>query len=585
MKNIRALLRYANHYKGYLWVAIFSMLLQVLVGFLIPFIMIGIIDEAIPNGDMALLLNRSLLMIGLAFVGALTGLVNNYASNYVSQNATMELRNDLFAHIQSLSFRHIDDLKKSRLITTATSDIQRVQMFFTMMLRIIVRAPLMIIVGLVLSLRTSLLLSQIFYVTMPLLILSFIVILIKAYPKFQKVQGALDEINNVVLENANAPQVVKSFVSQDYEKVRFKKVNDHYKDVNTAAESILAMAEPLIILIFNLGIALILVFAQIYLTSNNPTLFVNGQPRIGLIMAFSQYSQQILIGLMMFAMILIFVSRAEVSAQRIREVMLKDDVIEHPDVPLTSPVQGGLRFDQVTFKYGASSAPAIADISFRLNPGESMAVVGSTGSGKTTLTRLIPRLYEVTSGTIYLDDAPINAYDMAYLRDQIGYVTQQAHIFSGSLATNIHMGQDATYPTVLDATKNAQLSSYVEQEAAGLNRLTAAKGTNLSGGQKQRLSIARALYKKPKVLILDDSTSAVDTATEKALMDALNAVAPKPTLVLITQKIATARRLDKILVLDNTGHLDGFGTHEALLKSSSVYQEIYASQGGSHVHA
>jgi len=286
----------------------------VVIGFLIPFIMIDIIDQAIPDGNTPMLINRSLIMVGLALLGAGTGLVNNYASNYVGQHAIMNLREDLFTHIQSLSFKNVDELKKSRLITTATSDIQRVQMFFVMMLRIVVRAPLMVIVGLVLSLRTSLLLSQIFYVTMPLLILSFIVILVKAYPKFKKVQGALDDINNVVLENANAPQVVKSFVSQDYEKERFKQVNDTYKEVNTAAESILAAAEPLIIMIFNLGIALILVFAQFYLTQNNPSFFVNGLPRIGLIMAFSQYSQQILIGLMMFAMILIFVSRAEVSA-------------------------------------------------------------------------------------------------------------------------------------------------------------------------------------------------------------------------------------------------------------------------------
>ncbi len=586
MKNIRQLIKYATRYKGYLWLAITAMLLQVLIGFLIPFIMIGIIDEAIPNGDMRLLLNRSLIMIGLALLGALTGIVNNYASNYVGQHAVMNLRDDLFSHIQSLSFKNVDELKKSRLITTATSDIQRVQMFFTMMLRIIVRAPLMIIVGLVLSLQTSLLLSQIFYVTMPLLIISFIVFLIISYEIFKKVQGALDDINNVVLENANAPQVVKSFVSQDYENQRFKKVNDHYKEVNTAAESVLAAAEPLIIMIFNLGLALILVFAQIYLTRGAPSLFENGIPRIGLIMAFTQYSQQILIGLMMFAMILIFVSRAEVSAQRIQEVLLKNDYIYTPDEPVKSPVKGALAFNKVSFKYGASSAPAIEGIDFALNPGESLAVVGSTGSGKTTLSRLIPRLYEVTDGTITLDGIPIQDYDMHHLRDAIGYVTQTAHIFSGSIGTNIALGKkEATYDSVLNATQEASLTPYIEKEEAGVNALTAAKGTNLSGGQKQRVSIARALHKKPKVLILDDSTSAVDTATEKAIIESINSITPKPTLLLITQKIATAKRLDKILVLSNTGAMDGFGTHEALLKTSTVYQEIVASQGGQNVSA
>ncbi len=585
MKNIRSLMRYATHYKGYLWLAITAMLLQVVIGFLIPFIMIDIIDQAIPDGNTPMLINRSLIMVGLALLGAGTGLVNNYASNYVGQHAIMNLREDLFTHIQSLSFKNVDELKKSRLITTATSDIQRVQMFFVMMLRIVVRAPLMVIVGLVLSLRTSLLLSQIFYVTMPLLILSFIVILVKAYPKFKKVQGALDDINNVVLENANAPQVVKSFVSQDYEKERFKQVNDTYKEVNTAAESILAAAEPLIIMIFNLGIALILVFAQFYLTQNNPSFFVNGLPRIGLIMAFSQYSQQILIGLMMFAMILIFVSRAEVSAQRIQEVMLKNDYIYTPDHPVMTPAKGALRFEDVSFKYGSGSAPAIEKISFSLEPGESLAIVGSTGSGKTSLTRLIPRLYEASEGTIYLDDVPVQEYDMRTLRDQIGYVTQTAHIFSGSIGTNIALGKEATYESALQATKEASLTPYIEKEEAGLNSLTAAKGTNLSGGQKQRVSIARALHKRPKILILDDATSAVDTATEKAIIQSIDAIEPKPTLLLITQKIATAKRLDKILVLSNSGALDGVGTHEELLAKSPVYQEIVASQGGQHANA
>lgn len=585
MKNIRQLISYTTRYKGHLWVAITAMLLQVVIGFLIPFIMIDIIDQAIPNGDRSMLLNRSLLMVGLALLGAGTGLVNNYASNYVAQNAVMNLRDDLFTRIQSLSFRSIDDLKKSRLITTATNDIQRVQMFFSMMLRIIVRAPLMIGVGLVLSLRTSLILSQIFYVTMPLLIISFIVILVKAYPKFKKVQGALDDINNVVLENANAPQVVKSFVSQDYEKERFKSVNDHYKDVNVAAESILAMAEPLIIMIFNLGIALILVFAQIYLTQGNPSLFEGGLPRVGLIMAFSQYSQQILIGLMMFAMILIFVSRAEVSAQRIQEVLLKSDYLTVPDAPVTTPIEGALTFRDVTFQYGASSAKAIDQINFSLAPGESLAIVGSTGSGKTTLTRLIPRLYEATDGDILLDGTPVGDYAITHLRDAIGYVTQTAHIFSGSVGTNIALGKKAaTYESVLTATKEASLTPYIEKQDAGVNALTSAKGTNLSGGQKQRVSIARALHKRPKVLILDDSTSAVDTATEKSIIESIDGLAPKPTLLLITQKIATAKRLDKILVLTNTGKLDGIGTHDELLKTSTVYQEIVASQGGQDVY-
>ncbi len=579
MRNIRTLMKYALPYKFHLVLSLSMMLLQVFVEFLIPFIMIGIIDEALPALALDVVLIRGLGMLGLALAGALAGFINTYSSQHVAQNASAELRSDLFEKIQSLSFKQIDYYKKSRLITNATNDIQRVQMFFTMLLRIIVRAPLMIGVGLVLAISTSLQLSQIFFITMPLLILSVIVLLIKAYPRFKKVQGALDALNGVVIENANAPQVVKSFVSQPYEKEKFETANDHYKDVNTAAESILAFAEPLIIFIFNLGLALILVFGAFYLQAARPEFFIEGLPRVGLIMAFAQYSQQILIGLMMFAMILIFVSRADVSAQRINEIFAADDDVYRSDSPLTPTIQGALSFKNVSFKYGEGSAEAIHQISFDLKPGESLAIIGSTGSGKTTLTSMVPRLYDATEGAVFLDGTPVKEFDLKYLRDHIGYVTQRAHIFSGSIGLNIAQGlEDNDYETTLEAARAAALGEFIERQETGLNSLTTAKGTNLSGGQKQRISMARALVKKPKVLILDDSTSAVDVATERQIIKSIAAINPRPTLLFITQKIATAKRMDKILVLDNNGHQAGFGTHDELLKSSSVYQEIAQSQ-------
>jgi len=579
MRNIRALIPYVWPYKFYLFLSLAMMLLQVVVEFLIPFIMIGIIDEALPALALDIVLIRGLGMLGLALLGALAGFVNTYSSQKVAQSASAELRADLFTKIQTLSFKQIDHYKKSRLITNATNDIQRVQMFFTLLLRIIIRAPLMIIVGLVLAISTSLQLSQIFYITMPLLIISVVVLLIKAYPRFKKVQAALDALNGVVIENANAPQVVKSFVSQPYETQKFEDTNENYKAVNTAAESILAFAEPLIIFIFNLGIALILVFAALYLNAANPAFFNNGIPRIGLIMAFAQYSQQILIGLMMFAMILIFVSRADVSAQRINEVFsAKDDVYVSPS-PVLDEIQGNLTFNQVSFKYGEGSASAIHDISFSLKAGESLAIIGSTGSGKTTLTSLIPRLYDATEGEVLIDGVSVKEYDIKKLRDQIGYVTQRAHIFSGSIGLNIAQGSHLNnYEDILKAAQDAALGEILDQKEGGLNSLTTAKGTNLSGGQKQRISMARALVKKPKILILDDSTSAVDVSTERKIIKSIAAISPKPTLLLITQKIATAKRMDKILVLDNNGYLAGFGSHDDLLKTSSVYQEIAASQ-------
>ncbi len=588
MKNISKLLRYALPYRGYLILAIGAMFIQVFVGFYIPFIMIGIIDVALPALDFSLVLRDSAFMIGLAFLGMGAGILNTYTSQYIAQHASAHLRQDLFDKIQTLSFKNIDDFKQSRLITNATNDVQRVQMFFTMMLRIVIRAPLMIVVGLILSLRTSLMLSQVFYITIPLLIISIVVIMVLAYPRFKKVQLAVDDLNNVVLENANAPQVVKSFVSQPHEREKFEEVNEQFRDVNTSAESLLALAEPIIFLIFNLGVGLILFLGAYYLNqdfisgniANSPLFSDSGLPRVGLLMAFNQYSQQILFGLMMFAMIMIFLSRADVSATRINEIFnAKIDLTNKPNA-IKPALNGRLTFENVTFKYGENGgAAALKGVSFSLESQESLGIIGSTGSGKSTLTSLIPRLYDTTEGTVYVDDHNVKDLDLSHLRSHIGFVTQTASIFSGSLATNILQGHpEATYDALMRAAKDADLANFIKEQDSQYNYLTIAKGGNLSGGQKQRLSIARAFIRQPKILILDDATSAVDLATEKRILDAINAQPSKPTLIVISQKVTTVKRMDKILVLNNEGEVDGFGTHETLLKTSHVYQEIAASQ-------
>lgn len=597
MKNISKLLRYALPYPWFLTLAIAAMFIQVFVGFYIPFIMIGIIDVALPALDFSLVLRDSVFMIGLALLGMGAGILNTYTSQYIAQHASAHLRQDLFDKIQTLSFKNIDDFKQSRLITNATNDVQRVQMFFTMMLRIVIRAPLMIVVGLVLSLRTSLLLSQVFYITIPLLIISIVVIMVLAYPRFKKVQLAVDDLNNVVLENANAPQVVKSFVSQPHEREKFEEVNEQFRDVNTSAESLLALAEPIIFLIFNLGVGLILFLGAYYLNqdfisgnlANSPLFSDSGLPRVGLLMAFNQYSQQILFGLMMFAMIMIFLSRADVSATRINEIFDAKIDLTNKVNAIKPPLSGRIRFENVTFKYGENGgAAALKGVSFSLEPQESLGIIGSTGSGKSTLTSLIPRLYDTTEGTVYVDDYNVKDLDLSHLRANIGFVTQTASIFSGSLATNILQGHpNATYEALVSAAKDADLENFIKEQDSQYNYLTIAKGGNLSGGQKQRLSIARAFIRQPKILILDDATSAVDLATEKRILDAINMQPSKPTLLVISQKVTTVKRMDKILVLNNEGEVDGFGTHDELLKTSHVYQEIAASQldigGQAHV--
>lgn len=580
MNNVGKLLKYVWPYKKHMVIAILAMFLQVFVGFYIPFIMKDIIDIALPNNDLNQIILLSVAMLGLALLGMIGGIVNTYSSQFISQHASAELRLDLFNKIQTLSFKNIDAFKTSRLITNATNDVQRVQMFFTFLLRLIIRAPLMVIFGLILALSTSLQLSNVFFITMPLLIVSIIVIMIFAYPRFKKVQKALDDLNNVVLENADAPRVVKSFVSQDYEKNKFETVNNQYKKVNTSAESVMAFAEPIINMIFNLGIGLILLFGAYYFNEGTEGFFTpDGIPRVGLLMAFNSYSQQILIGLMMFAFMMIFISRADVSAARINEIFNANIDLVNPTNGDQSEIKGKITFKKVSFGYGDATHLALKDIDFTINPGEKIGIIGSTGSGKSSLVSLVPRLYDASGGDVLIDDKSVTVRDIFHLRKSIGFVTQQAIIFSGSLATNILQGDsDASFEDLEKAAKDALISDFVESNEASFNYVVKSKGTNLSGGQKQRLSIARALIKKPSILILDDATSAVDLQSERKILHAINALSYNPTLLLISQKIATVRRMDKILVLDNEGRIDGFDTHEHLMKSSKVYQEIASSQ-------
>ncbi len=579
MKEILRLMRYAGRFPGFLLIALLTMVVQVFASFYIPFLMIDIIDVYLPARDFDNVIMTSLIMLGIALGGIVGGIINTYTSQYIAQYATADLRLDLFNKIQTLSFRNVDAFKQSRLITNATNDVLRVQMFFTMMLRIVVRAPMMIVMGLILALQTSGLLSQVFYITIPMLAISILIIMFFAYPRFKKVQVALDDLNNVVLETANAPQVIKSFVSQDHERQRFEATNEQYRNVNTSAETVMAFAEPVIQFIFNIGIAGILLFAAYYL--NQGELMINGSPRIGVIMAFQNYSMQILVGLMMFAMIMIFLSRANVSAARINEIFDAKIDLVNPENGKRPEIRGSITFNEVAFSYGDDGNDAVSNLNFTINKGEKIGIIGSTGSGKSTLTYLIPRLYDVRKGQVLIDDTDVRVMDINHLCDNIGYVTQNATIFSGSIATNMFQGnEDADFDALEESSKQALLHDFIHEQEDHYNYLIKSKGVNLSGGQKQRLSIARAMIKKPAILIFDDATSAVDASSEQKILNHINGLAYNPTLLLISQKVSTVRKMNRILVLDNEGHVDGFGHHDELINTSKTYQEIAHSQLG-----
>ncbi|MCK5761661.1 MAG: ABC transporter ATP-binding protein [Candidatus Izimaplasma sp.] len=582
MNDLNRLLKYTVKYWKHIIVSLISMLIQVAVGFIVPFLMIRIIDNAIPNNDIQLLITTSLLMLMMALVGLFFGLLNNYTSQYVSQYASADLRLDLFKKIQSLSFINIDHFKTSRLITSSTNDIVRVQQFYQMLLRIIVRAPLMIGMGLFLSLGTSKELSNIFFYSMPILIISIVVIMIVAFPRYAKVQKTIDGINKVVLETANAPRVIKSFVSIKHENEKFETANETFRLSNTSANKIMAFTDPIIMFIFNSSIAGIIFLGAYFVDKGSLINVTTNLPQVGVLIAFNNYSMQILFGLMMFAMMMIYISRAAVSAKRILEIFdEKVDLTSKTDAIKDLLLTGEIEFKNVSFGYEDDGNKVLNNISFKIKSGETVGIIGSTGSGKSSLIHLIPRLYDVYEGEVKVNGINVKDIQLETLRSQISVVTQTATIFSGSIGTNIIQGnKDATYSDLVEAGKNAEADEFIKDYDDLYNHEIQQKGTNLSGGQKQRLSLARAFVRKPKILILDDSTSAVDAKSEEQIISAINKLSKNMTTLVISQKISTIKDMDKIIVLNNRGNLDGFASHGDLLKSSKVYQEIALSQVG-----
>jgi ATP-binding cassette subfamily B protein len=572
----------------YLWYVIFaaiSMVLNVYIGFVIPTMMITVVDEALPNSDMNLLLETGGMMVLVALGGLALSILNTILSQRVSTYAAADLRLDLFKKIQTLSFTNIDKFKTSRLITTSTNDVQRVQQFFDMLLRIIVRAPLMFGIGLFMAIRTSTQLSNIFYISLPLLVVVVVVVMTVAFPRFMKVQKTVDGLNKATLETANSPRVIKSFVSMDTENKKFNDANELFRTTNTAAEKVMAISEPIIMMIFNASLAGLIFFASYYFNQGDMISTATGLPEVGILLAFNNYSMQILFGLLMFAMVMIFMSRALASSKRIIEVLDEEVILQNCDDCIEDfDVKGTIEFNNVSFGYGEDANDVLHDISFKINAGERIGVIGSTGSGKSSLIGLIPRLYDVKKGEVLIDNVNIKQLNIKRLREQMGFVTQTATLFSGSIGTNLRQGKsEASIDDLNTATKKAQAEEFVVQYDDFYNHEVKQNGTNLSGGQKQRLSIARAFVRNPKILIFDDSTSAVDAKSEELILDELDKIKGDTTTIMIAQKISTVSQMDRIIVLNNKGSIDGFDTHENLMKNSEVYQEIALSQIGGGV--
>lgn len=558
----------------YVILAPLMMFIEVIMDLNQPKLMSDIIDIGVANGDISYVLNIGFKMIVVAMLGILGGMLCGLFSTLASMKMGKNMRQGLFDKIQSLSFSEIDKFKTSSLITRLTNDVTQVQNMVMMVLRGMVRSPLICLGGIIMSLTISIKLSIIFLVVIPLIVVSVILITSKSIPFFIEMQKKIDNVNLVMRENLLGVRVIKAFVIEDKMRRRFSSANDELMDISIKAQSVTILLWPLVTLIMNLSVVAILWFGGNYVN--------NGSLEIGKIMAFINYLVQIMSSLNMLIMSIINFSRAKVSADRINEVLdVESSIKDREDADKISKFD--VEFKDVYFKYNKDSEYVLKGISFKASEGEKIGIIGPTGSGKSSLISLIPRLYDATSGSVMIGNKDVRNLKINDLRKIIGVVLQDTTLFSGSIADNLRFGMEDANEEMMDsATKDAQAFEFITSSNEGYNREVGQRGKNLSGGQKQRVSIARTLIKNPKILILDDSSSALDMATEAKLQNSIKNRVKDATVFLIAQRISAVIDSDKIIVLDN-GEIVAIGTHKELIKNCEIYRSIAISQLGEEV--
>ncbi|NOJ73415.1 ABC transporter ATP-binding protein [Paenibacillus alvei] len=596
---MKKLFAYVLPYRKAALCAMLLMLVEVMCDLMQPTLMSHIVDYGVANQDMGYIARTGLMMVGIALVGIAGGMGCVYFASTASQHVGADIRLDMFKNIQTFSFDKLDQFHTSSLITRLTNDVVQVQNVVLMMLRMLTRFPLLFIGGIGMAFALNAQMALIFLVTVPLLLGALILIFRKGIPLFKHVQTRLDKLNGIIRENLAGVRVIKAFVRSDYEKERFQEKNEDLAEMTVRAARVMALMMPVMMLVMNFSIVAVLWFGGMKVDG--------GSMQVGEVIAFTNYMMQILFALMMVGMMLMTLSRAKVSADRIAEVLntktdfadnIADNVADASysradsctdgeacnleDRSSThSASRGELSFDNVYFGYaGGGGQMVLQQISFTAQPGERIAILGSTGAGKSTLVNLIPRFYDVTEGRILLDGTDIRHIPLRYLRQQVGMVLQESILFSGTIRDNIRWGQaDAAEEEVQAAAEAAQATEFIHKLPDGYDTLIGQRGVNLSGGQKQRLSIARALLKRPAILILDDSTSAVDTGTEARMQKAFREQLTGTTCFIVAQRISSVLDADRIIVLDD-GCIVGIGNHGDLMENCDVYQDIYRSQVG-----
>lgn len=548
-----------------------SMVGEVLGDLLQPKLMSKIVDDGVLGQDMNLIIRTGLLMLLVLIGGGACGIAASAFGGIASQSFSRDLRVDVFKRVMGLSFEQTDKFTTGSLVTRLTADITAIQQMVDFMLRMLVRDSLLFFGGIIMMLTLNVHFGIIILCALPVEIIMMIIILKKANPYYSIVAKRLDTVNSVVQENVTGARVVKAYVREDTEEKRFDDANISLMESNLRVQTLMAILQPLLMIILNLSVIAVIVIGGWQVQAQ--------AMKVGEVMAAITYLTQVLHGVMMMSMMFQTIAKASASANRLREVLETDPVIKSGSVSLSDKTGGTVSFKNVSFSYPETKGrPVISDLTLDIKSGESVAILGATGSGKSSLVNLIPRFYDCTAGEVLVDGVNVKDCKLDELRKKVGIVLQKSELFSGTVEDNIKWGdKNATHEEVISAAQAAQADEFIQKIPAGYEGIIAEKGASLSGGQKQRLSISRAVLKKPEILILDDSTSALDLGTEAKLRAEIDRKMNGTTLIIIAQRIQSVKSCDRIAVLDH-GKLCACDTHENLLKTCEVYQDIYASQ-------
>ncbi|WP_064626373.1 ABC transporter ATP-binding protein [Listeria monocytogenes] len=556
------------------WLSITAVLVltfgQVIGQLYLPTLMSNIIDKGVVTGDTDYIWSTGMKMLLISFASVILSVIVVYLASRISMGFGKELRDKIFTKVEDFSLQEFDKVGTSSLITRTTNDVVQIQNVLYMMMRLMVMAPIMLLGGIIMAVGRDAKLSLIFVVVLPLLLLLVVILGGKAMPMFKSLQKKMDKLNRVIREGLTGIRVVRSFNRNEDELEKFEEANADYATTAIKVNRLLSLMSPLMMLLMNLTSIAIVWIGSIFIG--------NGDMQVGDLMAFIQYAMQIMMSFMMLSAVFIMIPRAGASAERINEVLDMNAEILNPENPKTSTPPAKLSFEHVTFRYEGAEKPVIEDITFEANAGETIAIIGSTGAGKSTLINMIPRFYDVESGVVKINGIDVREMDQSNLRQKIGLVPQKAVLFTGTIASNMRYGkEDATDEEIWEALRTAQAENFVSKLANGLGSRVEQGGNNFSGGQKQRLSIARSLIRKPEIYIFDDSFSALDFKTDAKLREALKAETTEAVTLIVAQRITSVVNSDQIIVM-NEGKIAGMGTHEELKESNQIYQEIMRSQ-------